>query len=88
MLSPALGRRASIPLSAAEAGVKVAHRNFSVASRDKASLVDQEVSDWVDAGCGCEGENHYGELHKDALVSYVCSVREITKAHLKQFVLG
>ena len=68
MLSPPLGRRASIPLSATEAGVEVAHRNFSIASRDKASLVDQ-VSDWVDAGCGCEGGNHYDELHKDALVS-------------------
>ena len=57
------------------------------ACHDKASLADEEVSDWIDAGCGCEGENNYDELNKDALVSYVCGVMELTKAHLKQFVL-
>ena len=58
------------------------------ACHDKASLVDKEVSDWIDAGCGCEEKNHYDELNKDALVSYVCGARELTKANLKQFVLG
>lgn len=52
------------------------------------AIMEAEVRDLMDIGCGCSGTNHFTTLPRDALVSLMVSIRQMDKQSQKQYVLG
>ena len=76
-------------LSESEDDDEVATAATAAEREEQASaLVEAEVRDMMNIGCGCQGVNHYAGLEKEGLETLMTTLRQLDKKSLKLYILG